>query len=200
MVDPIKNGLTTKAERSAAFRQIRAQVEKEVKPINVFDQMLVDDIAYHFCQQQKLRTCADNLPIVARRKALEHILQSIISDNHKLVETYVDVYFGNEVEPDEDGPFTKADVVELLRQYRLDESAIDTVAVELSLGTLTLLEDLSLRHEIRRGDIIREVERRRAQRPERDNSRPRQPKALAPPKVKMLQGPQPAPLNQRTAR
>ena len=55
------------------------------------------------------------------------------------------------MEPDEDGPITKADVLVLLRQHGLDESAIDAAAIELSLGTLARLEDLCLRHEIKQG-------------------------------------------------
>ena len=62
MADLMKAGPMTKTERSAAFQQIRAKVEKELRPKNIFDQMLVDDIAYHFCQQHKLRACVDGLP------------------------------------------------------------------------------------------------------------------------------------------
>lgn len=201
MIDLMKTGLMTKAERSAAFRQIRAKVEKEVKPKNVFDQMLVDDIAYHFYQQLKLRACADALPVIARRTALSNILNSIISNDCKLAEAYVDAYFGYEVEPDENGPITKADVLAMLRQHDLDKDAIDAAAIELSLETLGRVEDLSLRHEIRRDDIIREVERRKgaAQRSERDKPQPRQPKALPPPNVKIIAQPRPAPPNRRFA-
>ena len=64
-------------DKSRAQRCIPAdprQSGKRGQPKNVFDQMLVEDIAYHFYQQIKLRTCADELPANARRTALFNIL------------------------------------------------------------------------------------------------------------------------------
>jgi hypothetical protein len=46
----------------------------------------------------------------------------------------------------------------------LDESAIDMIATKLSLDTLSELERLAIKHEVRREEIVRELERRRRER------------------------------------
>jgi hypothetical protein len=52
-------------------------------------------------------------------------------------------------------------VVGTLAAMGLDESAIDMAAIQGSLDTLAKLEHLAIKHEIRRDEIVLEVERRR---------------------------------------
>jgi hypothetical protein len=59
---------------------------------------------------------------------------------------------------------TREEILELMKAHGVDESDIDMVAIQISAGALTDLENLTLKHEIRREAIFREVERRRKKR------------------------------------
>jgi hypothetical protein len=61
-------------------------------------------------------------------------------------------------------PKTRAGVVELMKQHGFVETDILRVAMEASVDTLTDLENLALKHEIRREAIVRKLERRRKKR------------------------------------
>jgi hypothetical protein len=56
---------------------------------------------------------------------------------------------------------TRAGVVELMEKHGFLEVDIDRVAMETSVESLADLENLALKHEIRRERILRELERRR---------------------------------------
>ena len=61
-------------------------------------------------------------------------------------------------------PKTRAGVVALMEEHGFVETDIDRAAVETSADTLTDLENLAFKHEIRREAIVRELERRRKKR------------------------------------
>jgi hypothetical protein len=62
-------------------------------------------------------------------------------------------------------PKTRPAVLAFLKEHGFDEADIDRVAMEASVDTLaSLLETLALKHEIRREEIFRELERRRERR------------------------------------
>ena len=57
----IGSPLTVDGEEGGAFKQLHAEIEKVVRPTDVFDTMLVSDIAHHFWQQLRLRKCSNSL-------------------------------------------------------------------------------------------------------------------------------------------
>jgi hypothetical protein len=61
-------------------------------------------------------------------------------------------------------PRTRPAVVAFLKEHGFDEADIDRVAMEASVDTLASVEGLALKHETRREEIFRELERRRERR------------------------------------
>ncbi len=125
--------------------------------------MLVSDITYHFWEQQRLRSCSDAVVEAAHRDALRRLIMPMLNHCEPLAEAYADAYFGT-ADKERDPALDKQEVIALLEKHGLDESAIDVAAIEVSLGTLMRLEALSSKHEIRREEIVLEVERRKAHR------------------------------------
>jgi hypothetical protein len=62
------------------------------------------------------------------------------------------------------------EAVDLLRVQGLDSTAIEMVAIKLSVDALYRLEQLAMKHEIRREEIVQEVEGRRKLRKPRQRS------------------------------
>ena len=167
-----------RGEDPAVYAKLLAQVAEVVQPRDVLDQMMVSDITNHFWEQQRMRRCSGIVINAARRAALTEILEQIVCSQR--VYGLVNAFFGIRSKPAEPTffvpvlpdyvppkvpPMTKQEVITLLQKHGLDETAIDTIAIEKSLETLAVLESLILKHEIRRDAILREVEHRREKRP-----------------------------------
>jgi hypothetical protein len=162
-----------KGEDPDIYAELYARVEEVVQPNDVWDQMMVADIANHFWEQQRYRRCTGTIINSKRRAALETILRKEIGLNSGDAQSVADIYFGltrfeadsfiRYVDPAQI-PQTRAGVIALLKKHGLLESDIDRVAMEASAEALTALENLAFRHEIRREAIFRELERRREKR------------------------------------
>src|SRR5262249_7187329 len=72
-------------------------------------------------------------------------------------------------------PTDRAGVIFFLKSHGFDETDIDQLAMERSVNTLSDLETLALKHEIRREAIFRELElrRKKAEQRQRSSARPR---------------------------
>jgi hypothetical protein len=162
-----------KGEDPDVYAELYARVEEVVQPQDVWDQMMVADVTNHFWEQQRYRQCTGTVINSKRRAALERILHAAIGLNDVDAETVADTYF--EVARLEEReiadystqvrvPKTRAGVVDLMEQRGFVESDIDRVAMETSADTLADIENLALKHEIRREAIVRELERRRKKR------------------------------------
>jgi hypothetical protein len=162
-----------KGEDSDVYTELYTRVEEVVQPQDVLDQMMLTDVTNHFWEQQRYRRCTGTVINSKRRAALEKILHGAIGLNDVDTETAADTYF--EVARLEERevtdystqvriPKTRAGVVELMKQHGFVETDILRVAMEASVDTLTDLENLALKHEIRREAIVRKLERRRKKR------------------------------------
>ena len=148
-------------ESADEYHSLCRHVEEVVSPKDIVDQMLVTDVCNHFWEQRRLRLCSGDVIKAYRHRALTQILLRANSSN-QYAEMDADAYFNNVQEPQP--KFTKARVVEKLRRDGLTEASIDAVALELALPTLERLENLCCKHEIRRDEILAEIERRRKRR------------------------------------
>jgi hypothetical protein len=165
----------TNDEDRHIYNELYAEVYELVQPEDICDQMMVSDVTNHFWVQMRFRRSEAFIINANQRRALEELLEGL-GLKRGSVWRLADAFFGYErrdLNPDDilDMPFsgsqvakTRNDVVELLAKYNLDESCIDQLAVKASLEDLKRLDDLALRHELRREQILREVERRREQR------------------------------------
>jgi hypothetical protein len=162
-----------KGEDPDTYAELYARVEQIAQPQDVWDQMIVTDVANHFWEQQRYRRCTGTVINSKRRAALKKLLHEAIGLNDVDTETAADAYF--EVARLEERevtdystqvrlPKTRAGVVELMEQHGFVEADIDRLAMEASADTLADLENLALKHEIRREAIFRQLERRRKKR------------------------------------
>jgi hypothetical protein len=178
----------TNDEDRRIYDEFYAEVYELVQPKDINDQMMVSDITNHFWVQMRFRRSEAFIINANQRRALEELLEGL-GLKRGSVWRLADAYFGYErrdLDPDDisDIPFlgsqaakTRNEVVELLAKYHLDKSCIDQLAVKASLEDLKRLDDLALRHELRREQILREVERRREQRSVQRDSRGSNPPA-----------------------
>src|SRR4029077_15823995 len=158
-----------KGEDGKVYAELYARVEEVVQPKDVWDQMMVSDITNHFWEQQRYRRCTGAIVNSKRRAALLTILRDGIGLNPRDARHIANIYFdvaryGENVfavlHPDPANPETRPAVVGFLKEHGFDEADIDRVAMEASADALASLERLALKHEIRREEIFREVERR----------------------------------------
>jgi hypothetical protein len=155
------------------YAELYRWVEEVVQPRDVWGHMMVYDITNHFWEQLRYRRCTGTVINCKRRAALENILREAIGLNDVDTETAADFYF--EVARLEERevidystqiriPKTRAGVVELMEKHGFVETDIDRVAMDASVDTLADLENLAIKHEIRREAIVRELERRHKKR------------------------------------
>jgi hypothetical protein len=145
--------------------------------------MMVADVVNHFWEQQRYRRCTGTIVNSKRREALNSILQHGIGlnscDTDRLLDIYFDVTRCGEPRPSSIYsdpariPTDRAGVISFLKAHGFDETDIDRLAMERSVNTLSDLENLALKHEIRREAIFRELELRREKREQPQRFRPR---------------------------
>jgi hypothetical protein len=160
-------------------------VEEVAQPKDIWDHMMVSDVVNHFWEQQRYRRCTGAIINSGRRSALLKILRNGVGLNPADATAVADLHFG--VVRYEEGyrhvihsdpaeiPQTRKGVTTFLKKHGITEADIDRVAMESSVDTLTAIENLALKHELRREEILRELERRRARRrPQEPSATPRQ--------------------------
>jgi hypothetical protein len=169
-----------KGEDPRVYAELHALVEEVAHPKDVWDQMMVCDIANHFWEQQRGRRCTGAVVNSKRRAALLTILHEGIGLNPHDAGEVADIYF-NVTRSDEFDfadwyagaaqiPQTRPAVLAFLEEHGFDETEIDRLAMEASVDALARLESLALKHEIRREEIFRELERRRSRREQQRQS------------------------------
>jgi hypothetical protein len=191
-------------EDELVYAELYARVEELAQPKDIWGHMMVSDVVNHFWEQQRYRRCTGAIINSGRRSALLKILRDGVGLNPADAMAVADLHFGvvryEEDYSDSDPaeiPQTRKGVTTFLKKRGITEADIDCVAMESSVDTLTAIENLALKHELRREEILRELERRRARRrPEEPLAMPRQsngerralakdrPDASAPPLIK----------------
>jgi hypothetical protein len=169
-----------KGEDADVYAELYAQVEEVAQPKDVLDEMMVADVVNHFWEQQRYRRCTGTIVNSKRRDALKSILQHGIGLNSCDTDKLLDIYFEitrcgeprpSSIYPDPaEIPTDRAGVISFLKQHGFDETDIDRLAMERSVNTLSDLENLAFKHEIRREAIFWELELRREKREQRQRS------------------------------
>jgi hypothetical protein len=164
----------TKGEDATVYAELYALIEDLAQPMDVWEQMMVSDVANHFWEQQRYRRCTGTIINSKRRDALKSILQHGIGLNQCDTSTLLDIYFDvtrcgqagpSVIYPDPAQiPDTRSGLMSFLKSHGYDETDIERLAMERSIDTLVELENLALKHEIRREAILRELELRRERR------------------------------------
>jgi hypothetical protein len=166
-------------EDADVYAELYARIEELAQPKDVWDQMMVADVVNHFWEQQRYRRSTGAIINSGRRSALQKILRDAIGLNKEDAGAVADLYFGvTRYEADQTIiysdpvvlPKTRAGVIALLKKHGFTETDVDRVAIETSVETLASLENLALRHELRREAILCELERRRERRARQEPS------------------------------
>jgi len=157
-------------EDPEVYAELYDRVEEVVQPENILDQLTVADITSHVWEQQRLRRYSGTVINSKRRAALERILHGAIGLNDLDTKAVADIYFAvtrlDETEIRDYSthvriPNTRAGVVDLIQKHGFTEADIDQIVMETSVEILADLENLAIKHEIRREANIRDLQRRR---------------------------------------
>jgi hypothetical protein len=165
-----------KGEDENVYAELYARVEEAAQPQDVWEQMMVADVVNHFWEQQRYRRCTGTIINSERRSALKKLLRDAVGLNPADATEVADLYFGVIRYEDDrrtfhsdpaEIPKTRAEVIAMLKKHGFTETDIDRVAMESSIGALANLENLALKHELRREAILCELEGRRERRAQR---------------------------------
>jgi hypothetical protein len=165
-------------EDANLYTALRAEIDELMQPRNVLEQMMVKDIADHYWQQNRYRRNMGGLINIYRRQALQQILTETIGLKAEAARKIADSYFDfdrskfglDDPSANRIGVYrikVPFDISKLLAKHNLDESSIDQLALQMSTDAIRKLDDLAFRHELRREQILGDVERRRKERPNR---------------------------------
>ena len=140
-------------ESSEELDALHEALKQEVKPRGAIEQMYVREIAFLVCEIQRLRRCKVAIINAAFRAALQHLLDQLTATSatdYQAAQRAVQLalaWFSNDD--------AKRQVSELLRQFHLDEFAIEGEAIRRSASDLELLDRMLASLESRRNKALR---------------------------------------------
>ena len=134
--------------------RFRDAFDQELKPRGIIEQMYVADIAYLAWEILRLRRCKAGIIDAAFLQALERLLKQFLRQPggvnlhvREEAERLARAWFS--------GPAGKRDVEQLLKDFQLDETAIEAEAVRCSIDQLEQLDRLLASLESRRNKALR---------------------------------------------
>jgi hypothetical protein len=137
-------------ETAHDFERIRDSLNEEIMPRGIVERMYVADIAFLTWEILRFRRCRAALINLKFHDALKKLLRGL-SDIGS--ETYV---AANDLSHDWfTDPDARKEVLQILEQFHLDESAIEAEAIRESAEDLELLDRLLASLETRRNKALR---------------------------------------------
>ena len=141
-------------ESEDEFDRIRDALDQELKPRGIVEQMYVADVAYLAWEILRLRRCKAGIVNSSFLQALERLLEQFLRQPggfnlhvREEAERLARAWFS--------GPAGKKDVEQLLKDFQLDETAIEAEAVRCSIDQLEQLDRLLASLESRRNKALR---------------------------------------------
>ena len=144
--------ITESAEDFAAL--IEALME-EIKPRGIIERLYVADVAGLVWEILRLRRCKVAIVNTAFKKALSEIVYRLADEpeldtpEREWYETTLDDWFSK--------PEARKEVLELLAEFRLDESAIEAEAIRSVFSELEVLDKMLTLQESRRNKALRSI-------------------------------------------
>jgi hypothetical protein len=140
-------------ESKAEFDRISEALNEEIKPRGILEQMYVEDVAYLSWEILRLRRTKTAIVNLAFRAALKDLITQILRKPGR---------FGYELgdQPEElardwfSDPNVKKQIRDLLREFDLDESAIEAEAIRRSADDLERIDRLMASAEARRDKAL----------------------------------------------
>jgi hypothetical protein len=153
-------------ESAEDFKRLHDQIEEEIQPRGIIEQMYVADMADIVWDIIRLRRCKAVIVNVSFRTALERLLTQLMREPGEIpspgyiprrqegIEDLVPRWFTDEN--------VKKQVADSLAKFQLDHFAIEAEAMRESLPTLELLERMLRSLEARRDRLLLRVGEYRA--------------------------------------
>ena len=136
------------------FDRIRDAFDQELKPRGIVEQMYVADIAYIAWEILRLRRCKAGIINSAFLQALERLLKQFLRQPGGF-NLHMGEEAGSLARAWFSDPAGKKQVAQLLKDFQLDETAIEAEAVRCSIDQLEQLDRLLASLESRRNKALR---------------------------------------------
>jgi hypothetical protein len=142
-------------ESAQEFSALSAAWMEEIKPRGIVERMYVADLAALTWEILRLRRCKNVIVNTAFKDALSEIVYHLAGEpetgtrKREWVEAVTNDWFSK--------PEARKDVLQLLRQFQLDESAIEAEAICISFSELEMLDRMITLLESRRNKALRSI-------------------------------------------
>ncbi len=140
-------------ESAKEFASLCASLSREMKPRGIIEQTYVDDFATILWEIRRLRRCKAVIINTAFRPALENLLRQLMRPPGLSLDDRVNAlalaWFSD--------PQCKDEVTEILREFHLDDFAIEAEAIRISARDLEPLDRMVTSLEVRRDKVLRSI-------------------------------------------
>jgi hypothetical protein len=137
-------------ESEDEFESLRSALVHDIKPRGVIEHMFVADIADIVWDSRRLRRCKAVMINMAYREALHGLLNRVLDiADYQEAEALAQEWFTDKK--------AKKQVAEILRQFNLDESAIEAEAIKSLAKELEIVDRMLMSLEGRRNRAIRSI-------------------------------------------
>jgi hypothetical protein len=140
-------------ESQETFDRIRDALDQEIQPRGILEQIYVEDIAYLTWEVLRLRRSKAAIVNLAFRDALKELITQLLLEPGQYTHQLGD-------QPEElardwfSDPKIKKQIADLLREFDLDESAIEAEAIRKSADDLERIDRLMASAEVRRDKAL----------------------------------------------
>ena len=140
-------------ESAKEFASLCASLSREMKPRGIIEQTYVDDFATILWEIRRLRRCKAVIINTAFRPALENLLRQLMRPPGLSLDDRVNAlalaWFSD--------PQCKDEVTETLREFHLDDFAIEAEVIRISARDLEPLDRMVTSLEVRRDKVLRSI-------------------------------------------
>jgi hypothetical protein len=144
-------------ESGEEFASLCASLAREIKPQGIIERTYVDDFAIILWEIQRLRRCKAVIINTAFRSALENLLGQLMCTSGLVSEDLFSgkakalalAWFSD--------PQSRDEVTEKLREFHLDDFAIEAEAIRISASDLEPLDRMLTSLEVRRDKVLRGI-------------------------------------------
>jgi len=142
-------------ESADEFAALNAALMEEIKPAGIIERLYVADIAALVWEILRLRRCKVAIVNIAFKDALDQTVYrlagepDIATPERETVDAVVFDWFSK--------PKARKEVLKLLAEFRLDESAIEAEAIRSVFSDLEVLDKMLALLESRRNKVLRSI-------------------------------------------
>jgi len=141
-------------ESQSEFDDLEARFRKEILPRGIVEQIYFEDIIASVWEILRLRRCKTAIVNIAFKQAVRALLYTQLDYDYNQAEDLAERWLND--------PAARTEVVEVLGELKLDESAIEAEAIRISSASLEDIDRMLAAAESRRSRAFRNIEDCRA--------------------------------------